>query len=91
MLITISLPATLAALANGEKIVGASGISLGDAVRDVTTRYPALAQRIFDSDGRLSPFVTMFLNSEDVRWRGGMNAPLSDGDEVILVAAVAGG
>jgi molybdopterin synthase sulfur carrier subunit len=87
---TLFLPAVLARLADGSRIEGA-GNTVGEVVGDVAARYPALAERLRDADGRPYPFVTFYLNDEDIRFHGGFDAAVNDGDEVTVVPAIAGG
>jgi sulfur-carrier protein len=87
---TIFLPAILAKVADA-KAIEASGATVGELVADVATRYPALGSRLRDSNGEPYPFVTFYLNDEDIRFHGGFAAPVSDGDELTVVPAVAGG
>ena len=42
-------------------------------------------------DGDLRRFVNVYINDEDVRFIGGLKAELSDGDQVVVLPAVAGG
>ena len=91
MPITITLPNVLARLADGHRTVEGAGPTLGDVVTDVTTRYPGLRPRLVDESGNPYPFVTYYLNDEDIRFAGGFGAAVTDGDEVIVVPAVAGG
>jgi molybdopterin converting factor small subunit len=35
--------------------------------------------------------VAFYLNDEDSRFKGGFGAPVSDGDEITVVAAISGG
>ncbi|MGQ0537546.1 MAG: MoaD/ThiS family protein [Gemmatimonadaceae bacterium] len=93
MPISIHLPSILAPLASGERTVSleGQGPTVGSAVRALTDRYPALAPRLVDSSGGPYPFVAIYLNDDDIRFVGGFDAPLSDGDEIAIVPAVAGG
>ncbi len=91
MSITVNLPSVLAAHTGGVRTIEATGRTLGEAVSDVVTRYPALGQRLRDADGNPYPFVVFYLNDEDVRFRGGFSAPVQDGDEVTVIPAIAGG
>ncbi len=90
MAITLQLPTVLAKLADSRDIE-AHGQTVGEAVADVAARYPALAPRLRDADGNPYPFVTFYLNDEDIRLRGGFAAPVRDGDELTIVPAIAGG
>lgn len=91
MSLTVSLPSILARLANGNRALPASGGTVGEAVADVTRRFPSLAPRLVDEHGAPYPFVTFYLNDEDIRFNGGFSASVQAGDELTIVSAVAGG
>ena len=91
MSITITLPTVLAKLADGQRTIEATGGTLGDAVADVATRFPELAPRLRDDRGEPYPYVTFYLNDEDIRFQGGFGTAVQDGDEVTVVPAIAGG
>jgi molybdopterin synthase sulfur carrier subunit len=90
MSITLFLPAVLAKLAEGNALA-ATGATVGDVVADVSARFPQLAPRLRDADGAPYPFVTFYLNDEDIRFHGGFSATVCDGDELTIVPAIAGG
>jgi homoserine kinase len=90
MPVTLYLPTVLARLAD-RKAIETRGTTVGEAVADVAARYPSLAPRLRDDAGKPYPFVTFYLNDEDIRFQGGFDAPLADGDELTIVPAIAGG
>jgi len=89
--ITVTLPAVLARLADGNKELSADGATVGAVVESLSQRYPSLATRIRDDAGQPYPFVVYYLNDEDIRLAGGFASIVKDGDEVTLVPAIAGG
>jgi molybdopterin converting factor small subunit len=91
MAISVHLPAILAPLANGTRVVDIDGPTVGAAVQALTQRYPALAPRLIDERGEQYPFVAIYLNDDDIRLVGGFAATVRDGDELAIVPAVAGG
>ena len=91
MSVTLNLPTVLARLAGGQRTIEAEGATVGDLVSHVAARYPELAPRLRGSDGSPYPYVTYYLNDDDIRLSGGFGAPVRDGDEVIIVPAIAGG
>lgn len=91
MAITVTLPAVLARLADGNRALTADGATVGDVVEALSVRYPSLASRIRDDAGRPYPFVVYYLNDEDIRLGDGFASTVSDGDEMTLVPAIAGG
>jgi sulfur-carrier protein len=90
MAVTLFLPTVLAKLATGGAIES-KGDTVGAIVADVASRYPNLAPRLRDEAGKPYPFVTFYLNDEDIRFNGGFDAKVSDGDELTVVPAIAGG
>ena len=91
MSVTLQLPAVLAKLAGGQRALEAQGSTLGDVVADVAARFPALAPRLRDEAGKPYSFVTFYVNDDDARLQGGFAARVRDGDEIIIVPAIAGG
>ena len=91
MSVTLQLPAVLAKLADGRRTLEARGATLGDVVADVAARFPALAPRLRDQAGKPYSFVTFYVNDGDARFQGGFAASVRDGDEIIIVPAIAGG
>src|SRR5215207_7556558 len=51
---------------------------------------PGAKDRIVEAE-TLRRFVNVYVNDEDVRFTGGLNAPTADGDVVVVLPAVAGG
>jgi sulfur-carrier protein len=91
MRVRFSLPTVLARLADGQSSLDCDGATLGEVVADVAGRFPRLAPRLRDAAGGPYPFVTYYLNDEDIRFRSGFATPVREGDEITVVAAIAGG
>jgi sulfur-carrier protein len=90
MAIEVRIPTILRSYTDGAKAVDGSGDTLRDLIDDVDTRHPGLRARIVEGDG-LRRFVNVYLNDEDVRFLGGLQTPVTDGDAVTVLPAVAGG
>ena len=86
----VRIPPTLRAETNGERQVEASGATLGEVLDDLTGRFPGLRTQIYE-DGDLAPFVNAYVGGEDVRTREGLDTPVSEGSQIILLPAMAGG
>jgi molybdopterin synthase sulfur carrier subunit len=91
MAIEARIPTILRTYTDGEKIVEGSGATLSEFFHDLDTRHGGLRGRLVGVDGSLNRFVNVYLNDEDVRFLGGAETPLSDGDVVTILPAVAGG
>ncbi|MGI5118662.1 MoaD/ThiS family protein [Marinactinospora thermotolerans] len=90
MAIEVRIPTILRNLTGGEKAVEGSGATLAELISDLDANHPGLAERLVE-DGKLRRFVNVYLNDEDVRFLGGLETKVSDGDTVTVLPAVAGG
>ena len=90
MAIEVRIPTILRSYTGGEKAVSGKGATLKELIADLDSRHPGLMDRLVDENG-LRRFVNVYLNDEDVRFLGGLDTPLSDGDTVTVLPAVAGG
>jgi sulfur-carrier protein len=91
MAIEVRIPTILRSYTGGDKAVDGKGETLNDLFADLDTRHDGLRDRLVSDDGALNRFVNVYLNDEDVRFLGGIATPLSDGDVVTILPAVAGG
>ncbi|MCW2854533.1 MAG: molybdopterin synthase subunit MoaD [Marmoricola sp.] len=90
MPIEVRIPTILRTYTGGEKAVDASGATLSALIDDLEANHPGLKDRLLD-DGDLRRFVNVYVNDEDVRFTGGLETVLNDGDQVVVLPAVAGG
>lgn len=90
MAIEIRIPTILRTYTDGAKAVDAKGATLEELIGDLEFRHPGLKERLVDK-GALRRFVNVYLNDEDVRFLGGLETPVADGDTVTVLPAVAGG
>jgi molybdopterin converting factor small subunit len=90
MPVEVRIPTILRSYTGGEKAVGANGGSLSALIDDLEANHPGLKERLIEN-GDLRRFVNVYVNDEDVRFLGGLDAPVSEGDQVVVLPAVAGG
>jgi sulfur-carrier protein len=90
MAIEVRIPTILRNYTDGAKAVEAGGGTLNELFADLEARHPGLRDRLVDDKG-LRRFVNVYLNDEDVRFLGGLDTQVSDGDTVTVLPAVAGG
>lgn len=91
MPVKVLIPTPLRNLTKDQDTVEASGTTIGDVMADLDTRYPGLKERLCDDKGEIRRFVNVYLNQEDIRFKDGRQTAVSDGDEVSIVPAIAGG
>jgi molybdopterin synthase sulfur carrier subunit len=93
MAILFVLPGALRELAGhrDEVRVAAAAGPLSSALSCLWAECPALRDRVLTELGEVRPHVNIFVDGEDIRYVGGLAAPVRDGSEIFLIAAVSGG
>jgi MoaD family protein len=87
----VRIPPVLRAQAGNQKRVEVSGATVGEALASLLEQHPGLREQVFTADGELNRFVNVYVNGRDVRYEQGLETPVGDADEVILLPAMAGG
>ena len=90
MTVEVRIPTILRTYTGGEKAVPADGATLAEVVESLEANHPGIKERLVDGED-LRRFVNVYVNDEDVRFTGGLGTELSDGDQVVVLPAVAGG
>jgi sulfur-carrier protein len=88
--VVVSIPTILRTHTGGEKRVNAAGDTLQAIIADLESNYSGISERLVDN-GKLHRFVNIYVNDEDVRFSGGLETVVADGDSVTILPAVAGG
>jgi molybdopterin synthase sulfur carrier subunit len=87
---TVSIPTILRSHTGGEKSVEATGTTVAEVIDDLDSRHRGLRDRLI-TNGSLHRFVNVYVDDEDVRFAGGLEAPVKDSSTVTILPAVAGG
>ena len=90
MSIEVRIPTILRRFTKDQKAVVAAGATLTALITDLDTQYPGIGDRLLEN-GALRRFINIYINDEDVRFLGSLEAPIKDGDSVTILPAVAGG
>ncbi|MDX6256863.1 MAG: sulfur-carrier protein [Frankiales bacterium] len=91
MAVEVRIPTILRNLTGNQKQVQGEGDTLEALFADLETKFAGLRGRLVDDEGALRRFVNVYLNDEDVRFLGGLETKLGEGDTVTILPAVAGG
>ena len=91
MSVTVRLPGALRDATGGQAKVEASGRTLADVIGDIERRHPGFRRRVLDEAGGIRTYVNVYIGADDARSRGGSNATVPEGSEVMVIPAMAGG
>jgi molybdopterin synthase sulfur carrier subunit len=87
----VRIPPTLRTSTGGAKQVAITGGTVREVVAGLVAAYPALGSQLLAGDGELNRFVNAFLNDTDVRHLQALDTPVTEGDTLLLLPAMAGG
>jgi sulfur-carrier protein len=90
MAVTVKIPSQLRGVTGGEGEIEVEGSTVGEALDAVFDQHDGLRDRI-TQNGDLRRFVNVYVSGEDIRFQEGLETPISEGDEVTILPAVAGG
>ena len=88
---TIHIPTPLRPFTDKQEAVEVTGATVGELLKDLTTKYDGLRKHLYADDGRLRNFVNIYLNDEDIRYLQKEQTPVKPGDALSIVPSVAGG
>jgi MoaD family protein len=90
MAVEVRIPTILRTYTGGEKAVTGEGATLSEVIEHLESNHPGIKDRLLDGED-LRRFVNVYVNDEDVRFTGGLGTSVTDGDQVVVLPAVAGG
>ena len=91
MAVNVIIPTMLRTLTGGQDTVQVEATSIRELVPALDASHPGIGGRLINAQGALNRFMGFYVNGEDIRFLQDMDTPLKDGDEISLVANVAGG
>jgi len=89
--VRVNVTSVIQKTVGGQRELTAEGGTIAELIDDIERRYPGFREQLVDDGGQLHRFVNVYLNDEDVRFMEGAQTALSEGDEVSILPALAGG
>jgi sulfur-carrier protein len=89
--VDVRIPTIMRPSTGGQAKVQLTGDTVGQIITQLTEQFPGIAGQIVTDDGQLHRFVNVYLNDDDVRYIGKLDAAVKDGDTISILPAVAGG
>ena len=91
MAVTIEIPTAFRRFTDGSPKLDCTAATVAEALNILTSQYPGLSRHVRDDQGQIRQFLNIYLNDEDIRFLGGEECAVKEGDKVLLVPSIAGG
>jgi molybdopterin converting factor small subunit len=91
-MVHLLIPTALRAFTDGKREVEVAANTVGEAIAALADAYPDIKQHLYeDGSGELRSFINVFVGETNIKSINGLDTPLTAGESVMLVPAIAGG
>lgn len=91
MSVTVLIPTTLRSFTNRRSEIELEGNNVREVIQALADEYPETKKAIFEEDGTPRAFINIFVGDSNIKGLQGFDTPVKDGDEIMLIPAIAGG
>lgn len=89
--VSVRIPGQLARLYGTQRWEEVEATTVGEAIQALEARFPGIAARLVEPDGRVRRWINIFVDEWDIRNLQELDTPLLPGTQVFIVPSVAGG
>ena len=90
-MVKVLIPYALRSFTGRNAEVEVEGGTAGEVMRALAHAYPDLKPHLFTAEGALRGFINLFVGGENVNSLQGLDTPVADGGELMILPAIAGG
>lgn len=87
----VRIPAPFRSLTQQQSEANTAGNTVGEVLANLEKRFPGIGARVLDDQGAVRRYINIFHNDEDIRFLQQLATPVTEGDRITIVPAVAGG
>lgn len=87
----LRIPTPLRSYTAGSAEVPVQGETVAQVMEDLLAKHPSLRPHLFNGEGRLRPYVNLFIAGNNIKDLQGLDTPLKPDDKVMLIPSIAGG
>jgi molybdopterin converting factor small subunit len=89
--VKVCIPTPLRGCCGGKTELMLRALTLGEVLARLEQSHPDLHRSICDETGAVRRHINLFVNTDHMRLRDGLNTVLAEGDVVTIMTAVSGG
>ena len=90
-MVKVLIPYALRAFTGRSAEVEVAGNTAGEVIKALADVYPDLKAHLFTDNGQLRDFINLFVGGVNINNLQGLDTPVPDNGEVMVVPAIAGG
>ena len=90
-MVKVLIPYALRSFTGRSAEVEVTGSTAGEVIKALADAYPDLKAHLFADNGQLRGFINLFAGGVNINTVQGLDTPVPDNGEVMIVPAIAGG
>ena len=90
-MIKILIPYALRSFTERNAEMEVNGKTVGEALNALANIYPDIKTHLFADNGNLRDFINLFIDGKNINTMQGLDTPITDNSEVMIIPAIAGG
>ncbi len=91
MTVSVYIPSPFRWLTQNHEHVSVDGNNVAEVLDAVNARYPGFDNLVYGQDREVPSHINIYVNNREIHELGGTATELSDGDQVAVIPAMAGG
>jgi sulfur-carrier protein len=91
MAVTVYIPTPFRRATSNKDRVEVRSADVGGALDELEAAYGGFRGLVRNEQGEVHRHIAIYVNSEAIDALGGLSTPLTDGDELAIIPALAGG
>jgi molybdopterin synthase sulfur carrier subunit len=89
--IKVYIPTPYRRFTGNQSRVDVEAATVGQLLQELERQFPGIGSQISDENGDIPGYLNVYVNTEEARTLQGKDTALTDGDEVSVIPAMAGG
>ncbi len=91
MSLKLTIPTALREITGDADVLEVGPGTVGEIISQLDESYPGFRSRVCERDDKLRRFINIYVDGEDIRFLDNLSTRVSDGAEISIILAIAGG
>jgi molybdopterin converting factor small subunit len=92
MPVIVVIPGALRQYADGKsRIVVERSATIAGVLDELGRKYPGIKDRVMTEQTQIREHINIFVGNENIRYTGGLQTPVPDGAEIVILPSISGG
>ncbi len=89
--VSVYIPSPFRRLTAQREYVDVEGATVGEVLDALERQYPGFGDLVYDRNRKVPAHINIYLNNQEIHDLQGVDTKVSEGDQVAVIPAMAGG